>query len=61
MLKEGNMYIPKDEKLRVEIIQLHHSISITGHGEKVEDNRVGNEKLLVVRGNKGCGKIYGRM
>ena len=28
------MYRPKDEKLRVEISQLHHSISITGHGEK---------------------------
>ena len=34
MLKEGNMYIPKDEKLRVEIIQLHHDIPIAEHGGK---------------------------
>jgi len=34
VLKEGNMYIPKDEKLRVEIIQLHHDIPIAEHGGK---------------------------
>jgi len=34
VLKEENMYIPKDEKLRVEIIQLHHDIPIVGYGEK---------------------------
>jgi len=34
VLKEGNMYIPKDEKLRVEIIQLHHDILIAEHGGK---------------------------
>jgi len=28
------MYIPKDEKLRVEIIQLHHDIPIAEHGGK---------------------------
>ena len=31
VLKEGRVYVPKDEKLRVEIIQLHHDIPITGH------------------------------
>ena len=33
VLKEGRVYIPKDEKLRVEIIQLHHDTPIAGHGE----------------------------
>ena len=31
VLKEGRVYVPKDEKLRVEIIQLHHDIPIAGH------------------------------
>jgi len=32
VLKEGKVYVPKDEKLRVEIIQLHHDTLIVGHG-----------------------------
>jgi len=32
MLKEGKVYVPKDEKLRVEIIRLHHNTSVRGHG-----------------------------
>ena len=32
MLKEQRVYVSKDEKLRVEIIQLHHNTSIAGHG-----------------------------
>ena len=32
MLKEARIYVPKDEKLRVEIIWLHHNMLITGHG-----------------------------
>jgi len=32
VLKEGKIYIPKDEELRVEIIQLHHNVLATGHG-----------------------------
>jgi len=31
MLKEERVYMPKDEKLRVEIIQLHHDTLIAGH------------------------------
>jgi len=31
VLKEGRVYVPKDEKLRVEIIQLHHDTLIVGH------------------------------
>ena len=34
VLKEGKVYVPKDEKLRVEIIQLHHDTLITGHGRQ---------------------------
>jgi len=32
MYKEGKVYVPKDEKLRVEIIRLHHDMPIGGHG-----------------------------
>ena len=32
VLKEGRVYVPKDEKLRVEIIQLYHNTPIAGHG-----------------------------
>jgi len=31
VLKEGRVYMPKDEKLRVEIIWLHHDTPIAGH------------------------------
>ena len=31
VLKEGRVYVPKDKKLRVEIIQLHHNTLIVGH------------------------------
>jgi len=29
--KEGKVYIPKDEKLRAEIVRLHHDMPIGGH------------------------------
>ena len=32
MLKEGKVYVPKDEELRTEIIRLHHDTPIGGHG-----------------------------
>ena len=32
VLKEGKVYMPKDEELRVEIIQLHHNILVAKHG-----------------------------
>ena len=32
VLKEGRVYVPKDEKLRVEIIWLYHNTPIAGHG-----------------------------
>ena len=33
VLKEGRVYILKDENLRVEIIWLHHDTPVAGHGE----------------------------
>ena len=32
MLKEGKVYVPKDEELRTEIIRLYHETPIGGHG-----------------------------
>jgi len=34
VLKEGKIYIPKNEVLRVEIIQLHYNIPVVGYGRK---------------------------
>jgi len=33
MYKEGKVYMPKDDKLRAEIIRLHHNTPVGGHGE----------------------------
>jgi len=32
MYKEGKVYVPKDDKLRAEIIRLHHDTPVGGHG-----------------------------
>ena len=32
VLKEGKIYVPKNEELRTEVIQLHHDIPAAGHG-----------------------------
>jgi len=32
VLKEGKVYVPKDEELRAEVIWLHHDIPAAGHG-----------------------------
>ena len=34
VLKERKMYIPKNEELRAEVIQLHHDLPTAGHGGK---------------------------
>ena len=34
MLKKGKMYMLKNKKLKVEIIQLHHNVPVAGHGGK---------------------------
>jgi len=33
MYKEGKVYVPRDKKLRVEIIWLHHDMPVGGHGK----------------------------
>ena len=32
VLKEGKVYMPKDEELRAEVIWLHHDVLAAGHG-----------------------------
>jgi len=32
VLKEGKVYVPKNEELRAEVIQLHHDVPAAGHG-----------------------------
>jgi len=32
ILKEGKVYVPRDEKLRAEVIRLHHDTPVEGHG-----------------------------
>ena len=34
VLKEEKVYVPKDEELRAEIIQLHHDVLVAGYGER---------------------------
>jgi len=31
MLKEGKVYVPKDEELRAEVMRLHHDVLVAGH------------------------------
>ena len=31
--KEGKVYVPKDNRLRAEIIRLHHDTPVGGHGD----------------------------
>jgi len=31
MYKEGKVYIPRDNKLRMEIVRLHHNMPVGGH------------------------------
>ena len=32
VLKEGKVYVPKDEELRAKVIWLHHDVPAAGHG-----------------------------
>jgi len=32
VLKEGKIYVPKNEELRAEVIQLHHDVPAAGYG-----------------------------
>jgi len=57
VLKEGRVYVPKDEKLRVEIIRLHHDTPIAGHGGQWKTVELVTKKLLVARSNKRSKEI----
>jgi len=52
VLKKRKVYILKDEKLRVEIIQLHCNVLVERYGERWKTIE------LMARSNKRCGKIY---
>ena len=32
VLKEGKIYVPKDEELRAEVVQLYHDVLVAGEG-----------------------------
>ena len=34
MLKEGKVYVPRDKRLRAEVIRLYHDMSVGGHREQ---------------------------
>jgi len=34
MLRNGKVYVPKNEKLRVKVIWLHHNTLVEGHGRQ---------------------------
>ena len=34
VLKEGKVYILKNEELRAEVVQLHYDVLVVGHGGK---------------------------
>jgi len=34
MYKEEKVYVPKDNKLRIEIIRLYHDMPVGDHGEQ---------------------------
>ena len=55
MYKEGKVYVPKDEKLRAEIIRLHHDTPIGGHGGQWKTVE------LVTRNYQGGEEICGRV
>ena len=70
VLKEGRVYVPKEEKLRTEIIRLHHDMPIAEHGrqwktvELVTRNywwpRVTKEVKRYVEGCDQCQRIKNR-
>jgi len=55
VLKEGKVYVPKNKKLRVEIIWLHHDTLVAGHGKKWKTME------LVARSDERCWKIHEEM
>ena len=73
MLKEGKVYVLKDEALRVEIIQLHYDTLVDGHGGKWKTTELvmrnywwpgvtrNMEKYEYVKGCDMCQRMKNRM
>ena len=71
VLKKGKVYVPRDEKLRLEIIWLHHDMPIAGHGgqqkmvELVTRNyqwlEITKEVKQYVKGCDQCQRIKNRV
>jgi len=55
VLKKGKIYMPKDEELRAEVIQLHHDVPAAEHGGRWKTVE------LVAGSDKGCWKVCGGM
>ena len=51
-MKEGKVYMLKDEELRVEVIWLHYDVLVAGHEGRWKITE------LVTRDYKECWKIY---
>jgi len=63
MLKEEKVYMPKNEELRAEIVQLHYNVLVARHGErwKIMELVTRNYWWPEVTGNmKGC-NMYQRI
>ena len=61
VLKEGNIYMLKNGKLKL-VIQLHYNMLLAKYKErKMEDDKFSDKKLLVVRSDKGYREIYKMM
>ena len=58
MYKEGKVYMPKDKKLRAEIIRLYYDTPIGGHGGQWKTVELVT-KLLVARNNERSEEICG--
>ena len=55
MLRDRKVYVPKDEKLRAEVIQLHHNTLVKGHGGQQKTTE------LVTRSDKESKEVRRRM
>jgi len=60
VLKEGNIYIPKNDELRVEIIQLHHDILVAGHGGRWKTIKLVMRNYWWLEVTKDVGKYVDR-
>jgi len=60
VLKKGNIYIPKNDELRVEIIQLHHDILVAGHGGRWKTIKLVMRNYWWLEVTKDVGKYVDR-